>query len=266
MRTTKLGVVLCTFAFAGVIHAVGQVTIAQWNFNSAAPDGNSATGSILPSTGAGTASLIGGTTAAFAAGSPRDLAADNTAWSIASWPAQGTASGTAGVQFLVSTVGLLNSIQVSFDLRQTGTASERFQLQATADGVNFANVSGGIASFGAVGNNSGTSFSTSGLYLNSVATANQAFVQNIRYTFAAGSVYENNPNFGFRLVSIFNGAQYDGAGTGSYATSGTLRLDLVNVAGMAPALATAVPEPAVNAGWIVVVFVLGWAVRRWRRP
>jgi hypothetical protein len=268
MKTTKLGLVLCVFVLVGVIHAVGQVTIAQWNFNSAVPDGNSASGSLLPSVGAGSASLIGGTTGIFAAGSPRDPASDNTAWSIASWPAQGAGSGTAGVQFLVSTVGLLNSIQISFDLRQSATASERFQLQATANGVNFTNVSGGVASFGAAGNNLATSFSNTGLYINEVAATNQAFVQNIRYTFAAGSAYENNPNFGFRLVSVFEGAQYDAAGTGSYAASGTLRIDLVGVAGSAP-VAVAVPEPAVSAGWIVTTVVLGWALRRrhrlWRK-
>lgn len=244
MRLPILGRSLGVCIFAALVPAASAQIIAQWTFNSVAPDASSGTGSFLPSTGSGTASVVGALTASFAAGSPRDAASDNSAWSLTGWPAQSVGSGTAGAQFMASTAGFTGTIQVSFDLRQTTTASERFQLQATADGVNFANVSGGTASFGAVGNNTATAFDTSGLFVNAVATSSQAFVQSVTYTFLAGSAFEDNANFGFRLVSVFEDGVYDAAGAAAnYGTTGTLRLDMVTVS----AASAAVPEPSTSA-------------------
>lgn len=259
MRTSIIGVAgACLFAVLSPVASAQLIT--QWNFNSVVPDASTSTGSVLPSIGSGAASVIGGVSASFAAGSPRDGAAsDNTAWSLAGWPSQGTASGTAGAQFMVSTAGFFGPIQVSFDLRQTTTASERFQLQATSDGVNFFNVSGGTATFGTVGNNTATSFDASGLFINTAANSSQAFVQSVTYSFLAGSAFENNANFGFRLVSVFDGAGYDAAGaTANYGTSGTLRLDLVTVS----SVGAAVPEPATNA---LLMGACALAAVVWRR-
>ena len=265
MRTTLSGVALGVCAFGAVSLTCSAQIITQWNFNSATPDANSGTGSLVASIGSGTASAIGGVTTAFAAGSPRDAAAsDNTAWSLSGWPAQGTASGTAGAVFRASTAGFSLPIQVSFDLRQTATASERFQLQATADGTTFANVAGGIGSFGTVGNNTATSFDSSGLFINTAAGSSQAFVQSVTYTFVAGSAFENNANFGFRVVSVFEGMQYDAAGANStYGTTGNVRLDMVTVsAGGVP-----VPEPAASAALLgLAAFAVVIARRKpWRR-
>ena len=265
MRTSISGVALSLCAFgAGVLTSSAQI-VTQWNFNSVTPDANSSTGSVLASFGSGTATAIGGVTTAFAAGSPRDIAAsDNTAWSLSGWPVQGTASGTAGAVFMASTAGFSLPIQVSFDLRQTATASERFQLQATADGTTFTNVNGGMASFGTVGNNTATSFDSSGLFVNTAASSSQAFVQSVTYTFVAGSAYENNANFGFRVVSVFEGLQYDAAGANSnYGTSGNLRIDMVTVStGGVP-----VPEPATSAAMLGLVAMAAVLVRRrpWRQ-
>lgn len=265
MRTSLSGVALSLCAFgAGVLTSPAQI-VTQWNFNSVTPDANSSTGSVLASFGSGTAAAIGGVSTAFAAGSPRDLAAsDNTAWSLSGWPAQGTASGTAGAVFMASTAGVFVPVQVSFDLRQTATASERFQLQATTDGTNFANVTGGMGSFGTVGNNTATSFDGGGLFINTAASSSQAFVQSVTYTFIAGSAYENNANFGFRIVSVFEGLQYDAAGAiSTYGTSGNLRLDMVTVsAGGVP-----VPEPAASAALLGLAAFATVVVRRrpWRR-
>jgi hypothetical protein len=153
MRMPIVGVVLGACVFTAFQPAVSAQIVTQWNFNSSVPDASTGTGSLLASTGTGTASLIGGVTGGFLAGSPRDSASDNSAWNLSGWPSQGTASGMAGAQFMVSTIGVSESLQITFDLRQTATASERFQLQATADGINFSNVSGGSGSFGSVGNN-----------------------------------------------------------------------------------------------------------------
>ncbi len=258
MRTSIIGVAgACMFAALSSV-ASGQL-ITQWNFNSIVADASTSTGSALPSVGSGTASVIGGVSASFAAGSPRDVAADNTAWSLASWPALSAASGTAGAQFMVSTAGFTGALHVSFDLRQTTTASERFQLQATSDGVNFFNVSGGTGSFGTAGNNTGTVFGSDGLFINTAAASSQAFVQSVTYAFLAGSAFEDNANFGFRLVSVFDGASYDAAGaTANYGTSGTLRLDMVTVS----SASVAVPEPATNA---LLMGACALAAVVWRR-
>ena len=261
MRIATIGRLAGVGIFAALPLVAASQIITQWNFNSSTPDATSSTGSAAPSIGSGTASSIGGVTANFAAGSPRDGATDNTAWSLAGWPTQGTGSGTAGAQFMVSTAGFTEGIQVSFDLRQTTTASERFQLQATSDGVNFFDVSGGIASFGTAGNNTGTSFDSSGLFINTVASSSQAFVQSITYSFLADSAFESNANFGFRLVSVFEDAQYDAAGaSANYGTTGTLRLDMVTVSAAPPA----VPEPATSAIWMGACALAAVIYRRHR--
>lgn len=252
------GLVSASLLFA--LPAAFAQIITQWNFNSVVPDGSTSTGSLLPSIGAGTATVIGGVSSSFAAGSPRDGAADNSAWSLASWPGQGTASGTAGALFRVSTEGFTDAIQISFDLRQSATASERFQVEASLDGVNFSALSGGIASWGATGNNVSTSFDSSGLFINTVAASNQAFVQSITYTFAVDSGYENNANFAFRIVSVFEDGSYDAAGASSnYGTTGTVRLDMVTVSAVGSA---AVPEPATNA---LLMGAAAAGVVLWRR-
>lgn len=263
MKTLSFGGALCVLAFLAAT-ARGQI-ITQWNFNSLVPDASTATGSLVASFGSGTASTIGGVSGSFAAGSPGDAAAaDNTAWSLTGWPAQGTNSGTAGAQFLASTAGFSGQITVSFDLRQTATASERFQLQVTSDGLTYVNASGGTASFGAVGNNTATSFDASGLFINTAAASSQAFVQSLTYTFLAGSAVENNALFGFRLVSVFDGVSYDEAGaSASYGTTGTLRLDRVTVASVEAGVA--VPEPATSALAMGILAGAVVGVRRLRR-
>jgi hypothetical protein len=79
-----------------------QVVIAQWDFN------NTTLTSPSPSTGSGSAVLIGGTTAAWATGSSYDTNSVNNAWNTTTYPAQGTANKTAGVQFNASTLGYAN--------------------------------------------------------------------------------------------------------------------------------------------------------------
>ncbi len=223
-----------------------QSTLVQWNFNSVPSDGSSSTGSTTPSTGSGAVTLVGGVTSTFATGSPGDPAAtDNTGYNLTTWAAQGTGSGTRGLQVATSTVGFKN-LTISMDFRQSGTVSRDFQLQVSSDGINFNNVSGGTASFGTVGSgNTGTSFSNSGLYVNNPGGGSQNFVQALTYNLALGGAYENDANFAFRWVAVFDpsaGNNYIGANAGTtaaYATSGTARFDMVTVTGDA----LVVPEP-----------------------
>src|SRR5215472_1062348 len=109
--------------------------IAQWTFNSTTPDGDMATGTLVPSTGQGTAVLVGGTTSTFATGCTNDPAAtDNSGWNAASFPSQGTSNKLAGVQFNVSTLGY-SDIIVRWDHRVSSSASKYCRLQYSVDGA-----------------------------------------------------------------------------------------------------------------------------------
>jgi len=90
-----------------ITSASGVDIITRWTFEGDTTD---------PAIGSGTASLIGGTTASFAIGN-----GSGRGWNTTSYPAQGTGSGTAGVQFMVSTLNYEN-IVISFDHRASGTA------------------------------------------------------------------------------------------------------------------------------------------------
>src|SRR5439155_14678078 len=119
--------------------------IVQWNFNSVPPDSSMSTGTNRPSVGIGTASLVGGTTATYAAGSTNDPATstDDSGWNTAHYVGQGTSNKTAGVQFSVSTLGYSN-IVVRWDHRVSSTASKYFRLKYSTDGANFTDYSGPI--------------------------------------------------------------------------------------------------------------------------
>src|SRR5687768_3150519 len=98
------GLVLATLFLASASNS-RAVVLAEWNFNSVEPDGMATTGTNIVSAGAGTASLIGGTTNIYSTGSPRDPAADDSDWNVRTFPVQGAGNKTAGVQFDVSTLG-----------------------------------------------------------------------------------------------------------------------------------------------------------------
>ena len=258
------------------VKAQSFTPITQWNFNSITNDANSATGTTTPSIGAGTLSNIGGTTSTFAAGSPGDPvgttpAADNSGYNVTAFPAQGTNSGTAGVQFNVSTAGFPSAIQISLDFRQSGSASRYFQLQLSSNGTTFTNATGGVGSFGTTNaTNTLTSFDNNGLYTNNSGGGTQNFVQAITYTLPAGSVYADDPTFAFRWVSVFDQSGVapgnyiaSNAGTAAgYGTTGTARFDEVTISqGMTP-----VPEPSTYFAGALTVAAFGITLlRRVRR-
>lgn len=197
---------LALAAAAGVAHAD---LISEWNFNAS---------NTTPSTGAGVASLIGGTTATFASGTgSSDLGLPNSAWNTTTYPAQGTGSGTAGAMFMVDTT-MFEDITVEFDHRQSNTASRFLALEYTLDG--------------------GSSWTAANVF---EATLGGAIWHNDRLTdLSAIAGADNNPNFGFRIVSIFapSTGAYTAAQPGSsYGVSGTIRFDMVQVSG------TKVPAP-----------------------
>jgi hypothetical protein len=190
--------------------------ISQWNFNSDPPDGALNTGTNKTSIGTGTAALVGGTTATYASGSAVDPAgADNSGWNTTTYPSQGSGNKTRGVQFAVNTEGF-ESIGVTWEHRNSNTASRYARFQYSLDGVSFIDLDVITTDAG-----SANLFVPRTVSLNSIAGAN------------------NNPNFAFRIVAEFESTatgsgldQYVGTATGSaYAIGGTWRFDMVTVSG-----------------------------------
>jgi hypothetical protein len=232
---------LVSAAFASVVASVLSAgahgaLVTQWTFDS---------DTTTASTGTGVASLIGGTTASFATGN-----GGGRGWNTATYKAQGTGSGQAGVQFLVDTSspeGGFGGIQVTFDQRASGTASRWAQVDYTLDGgatwvVGFWNNAGGLS-------------------------PHDTFY-NFTVDFSSVAGAANNAGFGFRIVSIFSQLAFDqnstlaefaantaymranaaavyspntSTATGDYGVSGTWRFDNVTVNG------TAIPTPSVLA-------------------
>ena len=204
-------------------HVIAQpVVITQWNFDNE---------TLEPNIGSGTATNIGGTTFTWATGySP----APNRAWNTTTYPLQGTNSGTAGVQFMLSTLGY-EDITLDYYHRASGTASRWAQIEYTLDGGNIwiahDNNNGGISPH--------DTFYEFSFDLSSVTGAN------------------NNANFGIRIVSIFSPFAFDqnetltygpneayqranaqsgppgtGTGTGDYGQAGTWRFDDITISGV----------------------------------
>jgi hypothetical protein len=171
-----------------------------------------------------------GTTVTFATGSTNDAAGDNTGWNTTSYPSQGTGNKTDGIQAGVSTVGYAN-IAIGWDQRLSGTASKYFRLQYTTNGINF--IDGPLITM-----QTNSVFETKSNYLGAIPGIN------------------NNPNFGFRIVSETEGSalnngnnNYVTTSTSTYGTSGTVRFDLLTVYGTA--------MPTISEQPISVVAVVG---------
>lgn len=175
--------------------------ITQWNFDAA-----DYTLAVNPTTGTGTFNIIGGVEINLTSGAmPQGAGTEGKAYSIKTFPEQGTNSGTAGYQFAVSTTGYEN-ITLSFDPRSSNTGSKWMQYEMSTDGTTWT----------IIGNNNG-------------ALAND-FNNPISVTLPASA--DNQGSITFKLVSIFApGTQaYAPVGT-SYGTGGAWRIDNLTISG-----------------------------------
>lgn len=219
---------LLTAAVVAAVASAAPATaavITQFNFNSPTPDGNTGTGTTTPNIGAGTIAVVGGVTSPgfnSGVGSSDPAAADDSAYQTSTYPTQGMANKTAGVEVAVSTVGMRN-IMVTFDQRHSNTSSRFAQFQYSTDGTTFTD-------FGDlfVGDTGDTWFNGRTVDLTGVAGV------------------ANNANFEFRIVAAFapGTSEYTASrSTSAYGPTGTWRFDMVTVSGdLIPA--APVPAPA----------------------
>jgi hypothetical protein len=206
------------FIAAAIALLLGQsapgATIALWNFNSVPADSDTGTGSLQPTIGSGVAFLVGTVTASFtAANGSSDVNADNSNWRITSWPVQSTQNKQNGIGFRTSTVGCRN-LSISWDLRNSNTASKYIRLQYTTNAVDYVD-------------------------FQLITMPAETWVNGQTSSFVGVAGVENNPAFGIRFVTEFqNTATGSGVAgyvpsspTSTYGTVGTLRFDQVLLSG-----------------------------------
>jgi len=188
-----------------------SASLAYWNFN-----GDLNITNPVTFLGVGTALAINcsGFSNNISSGLDYDFSSTPNGWGTSTYPALDASNKTAGVRFNVSTAGAKN-IAISYDTRATSTASKYARLQYTTNGVDFIDYP--------------TSYS---------------FVQSANYESRAFSLagfpgVADNTNFAVRIVTEFestasygvsNDDQYVGNGS-TYASSGTVSYDIVNITG-----------------------------------
>lgn len=204
--------------FAGSICtlAISQTTIAHWDFNSNPNDATTSTGTLIPQTGLGTITTIGGITSTFAAGNTLDAnTTDNSGFNTTTYPAQSTNPKTAGIQIDVNTTGLQN-IAIEFQQRLSNTANNTWVLQYTSDVTAGSPVWVDANTFTFVPAPTGTGdtwhFRT--------------------FNFTSVTALNNNPNVAFRIVSDYDpisGTYLAARSTSTYSSAGTTRFDLIKI-------------------------------------
>jgi hypothetical protein len=174
----------------------------------------------------------------------------NWALQTTGYPAQGQDSGLAGIVVSVPTTGYQN-ITVKFDVRWSNTASKFLAVEYTTDGgVNWTRAR--------------VLEARRGDRWHGDTGANGGYGALVELDLSADSAVNNNAQFAFRVVTIFdpNTGQYTAAQSGSnYSTLGTLRYDLIEILGEE---ASGGPEGDVNgdgcvddADLLIVLFNFG---------
>ena len=229
MKKTFLPILTAALALVSLTSANAQTVITQWNFEAQ---------NTTPSTGTGSASLLNGTTATFATGAG---GTGTFGWNTTAYAAQGTVSGTRGVQFNVSTTGFTASdytgLLIKFDHRVSNTASRWYRLDYTIDGTNW--TLGAPSLLGTSGSSAGDVWGTYESAINSADVLNNSsFGFRITSVFSPDAFTQVSGNISYLANTAYEVAR-NGQGGGSasaYAPTGTWRFDNVSV--------SAVPEPS----------------------
>lgn len=195
-----------------------QILITKWDFNAA---------NLSPSTGSGTLSLFGGTTATFAGG----FDDENVGWRTANYPSQGLGNLSAGIQMQVSTAGK-SGITLSYAVRHGMESANRQSVLWSTDNSTYQPAQ----------------------VFTVVPAANGSADTWFTRTVSLPSGADNQPNLYVRIVSNFTPglSAYTATAFGSsYSGSGPWRFDDISF--------SAVPEPATSAamaGAALVAFAL----------
>lgn len=202
-----------------------QTTITQWNFNGvSATTIPGDTTSPTPSVGSGSAELIGGTTATFAAGNitagtletETVTTTPNYAWNTSNYAALTTENKLRGVQFNVSTANY-SGISFRFEQRHSNSCNNTFIAQYTTNRLAATPLWVDAQTFTFIPAATGTGdtwFNGRIVDLSTVTALN------------------NNANAAFRIVSAFDPITSDylaSNSTRSYLSTGTARFEMVTV-------------------------------------
>lgn len=227
--------VFLILAAASIVGAVQADVIVRWNFNGASTT-TVPGGATAPSTevGTGTAALLNISSPGFNSGisnggssDPITTSPPNYGWQTTPYAAQGAGTGTYGVTFAASTVGYQN-IVVHFDTRHSNTSSRWVRFDYSTNG-------GSTWTLGSAA--AGTIYK---------GGSGDTWFKDRQANLAGDSAVNNNPNFQYRMVTIYGPTetenpsfddnatytQYAPSNSAStYANTGTLRWDYVHVDG-----------------------------------
>jgi PEP-CTERM motif len=193
--------------FVASVSWCSAASVATWTF---------ANGSSSPAFGAGSASLVGGTTGEIGAGSSGG--GSDLGWVTRSYPAAGTGSGTAGVQFSTD-IGDALEVSIAYDIKHGATSANRELIYLSFNGSEFQLVAA-------------YSFAP-------LADPNQWFSRSLTVSLPFSEEPDNT--VAVRVLAGFDGAGYVASGAGSdYAPSGEWIFDNFGFS----AELTTVPEPA----------------------
>jgi hypothetical protein len=187
-----------------------RTPISIWNFDNLTTN---------PSTGSGTLSLIGGVSTDWTKSGivPNQTIAGEGVYDVAAlkagagmqtlnYPTLGNANKSAGIQINVNTSGYKDII-ISADVRHGNTSANNMFIQYTLNGVNW--------------------IDAQDFKVNSGDTWYKKY-----YDFSNITAVNNNPAFGVRYVTAFDGLVYVATGFEKiYATTGPIRFDNVSIKG-----------------------------------
>ncbi|NDC80961.1 MAG: hypothetical protein EB090_06835, partial [Verrucomicrobia bacterium] len=216
--------------------AVGNI-ITQWTFNSNPGDSSNTTGTLTPSTGTGTAKVVGlSTNEAYNGGSMTDplgsagaaTGGDNTAI-VYTGPSSGTVTNnSAGVVIAVSTLGKEN-IVITWDNRHSNSGPRHLRAQYTLDVTAATPVWVDY-----VATTDGLNVANQGLY--EAQVGDTWYIQR-KADLSGVTGVANNAKFGFRLVAAFAPGESgyrkaDGSSTSALSYfAGNFRTDMLTVSG-----------------------------------
>lgn len=198
----KLLFSICLSVLSNV--ALHADTVTQWNFQDAGGVGTNA-----PNIGSGTITHLGGVThPGFNSGNgSSDPTQPGQGHQTTTYPAQFTASGTAGIQFAVDTTGF-EDIICTFDLRTSNTSSRWYQIRYTTDGVNFLDLG------------SPARLNRTDINGNDIGVGDQ-WSNVLTADFSSISDVDDNPNFAFQVVSVFSQVDFTEINTSTFYSANT---------------------------------------------